>query len=85
MGDLGLRMTWFFALAAFGRLFGPVYGYLMIRQFDTVNFLSHTSALLIIIAAFAAFLSVPNGRGSSKHKGSNMATFFLLLHYSARA
>ncbi|ETO32498.1 hypothetical protein RFI_04614 [Reticulomyxa filosa] len=42
VGDLGVRMSWFFAFASFGFLSGPVYGYLLIRHFGTVNFVSHT-------------------------------------------
>jgi len=58
VGDLGVRMSWFFAFASFGRLLGPVYGFLIIHNFHSVNFIGHTSTLLALIGSVIAFVSI---------------------------
>jgi len=54
---LGIRTSWFFALAQFGVLFGPLYGYIIIKTYKSVNFVAHTSAFMLIIGCFIAVLA----------------------------
>merc|ERR1712083_944750 len=58
VAGLGLRMSWFFSLASFGILAGPVYGFIMWKQFGSVNFISHTSALILLVALMVGFVMI---------------------------
>ena len=52
MGDLGIRMSWFFALASIGMLAGPVYGFIVIDTFGTINFVAHTYVFCFVLFCF---------------------------------
>eukprot|EP00484_Ammonia_sp_Unknown_P020486 CAMPEP_0197043822 /NCGR_PEP_ID=MMETSP1384-20130603/20008_1 /TAXON_ID=29189 /ORGANISM="Ammonia sp." /LENGTH=665 /DNA_ID=CAMNT_0042475187 /DNA_START=13 /DNA_END=2010 /DNA_ORIENTATION=+ len=58
IAGLGVRMSWFFSLASFGVLAGPIYGYWVWRQFGSVNFISHTSALVLLVALLVGFVMI---------------------------
>ena len=61
MGDLGIRMSWFFALASIGMLAGPVYGFIVIDTIGTINFVAHTyvsNCLLLCFHVTIAFLLI---------------------------
>merc|ERR1711994_364721 len=61
-GGLGLRMSWFFSLASFGLLAGPIYGFLVWKQFGSVNFISHTSSLILLVALLVGFVMINTSR-----------------------
>lgn len=56
--ELGLRMSWFFALASFGLLSGPVVGFILIDTFGSVDIVAHVSALLLIFAIVLGVVSI---------------------------
>ena len=58
VAGLGLRMSWFFSLASFGVLAGPVYGFIVFKEFDSINFISHTSALALCVALLIGFVMI---------------------------
>ena len=65
-GGLGLRMSWFFSLASFGLLAGPIYGFLVWKQFGSVNFISHTSSLILLVALLVGFIMINTSRKSGE-------------------
>eukprot|EP00485_Elphidium_margaritaceum_P006974 CAMPEP_0202705476 /NCGR_PEP_ID=MMETSP1385-20130828/18013_1 /ASSEMBLY_ACC=CAM_ASM_000861 /TAXON_ID=933848 /ORGANISM="Elphidium margaritaceum" /LENGTH=627 /DNA_ID=CAMNT_0049363707 /DNA_START=27 /DNA_END=1910 /DNA_ORIENTATION=- len=64
VSGLGIRMSWFFSLASFGVLAGPIYGYLMWKRLESINFICHANALLLLCAILIGFVFIkirPNG------------------------
>jgi len=64
-GGLGLRMSWFFSLASFGLLAGPIYGFLVWKHFGSVNFISHTSSLILLVALLVGFVMINTNRNGN--------------------
>lgn len=56
--DLGAEMGWFFAVVLLGRAAGPAYGIYITNGFST-NVVAHTTALLLLLAVFCTFGSIP--------------------------
>jgi len=63
-GGLGLRMSWFFSLSSFGLMAGPIYGFLVWKQFGSVNFISHTSSLILLVALLVGFVMISTSQSS---------------------
>ena len=59
--QLGLRMSWFFSLASCGLFAGPIYGFLVWKHFGSVNFISHSSSLILLTALLVGFVMIRTG------------------------
>ena len=75
VGGLGLRMSWFFSLASFGVLAGPVYGFLVWQEFGSVNFISHSSALVLLFALLIGFVMIKLSSSDTKVKVTSSQDF----------
>eukprot|EP00455_Lapot_gusevi_P013874 TRINITY_DN16853_c0_g2_i1.p1 TRINITY_DN16853_c0_g2~~TRINITY_DN16853_c0_g2_i1.p1 ORF type:complete len:623 (+),score=152.81 TRINITY_DN16853_c0_g2_i1:64-1932(+) len=58
MEDLGVKMTWFFAVIALARFVGPFWGAVAYEIYG-INLIAHSSAILLILAVFVGFCSLP--------------------------
>lgn len=79
IGNLGLRMSWFFAFVGLGRLAGPIYGMSMVnikwdpaddpRKGVGVNMVAHTTAFIMLSMTMFSLCFLPVARAKEKEAG----------------